>query len=211
MTTHLILASASPRRIEILENLGLTFTIQPSDQEEVTQSAQTPAEIVLELAKMKAERVMEIIFHSRKELLDCEELVFLAADTIVVLDGEVLGKPRDADDARLTLSRLSDNQHEVYSGVHVIHTQKAGNGHVINAKLHDFDSSQVIFTRLSSVEIESYIATGEPMDKAGSYAVQGIGSFMIASINGCYTNVIGLPVPRTVSLLRQCGLKIMGL
>jgi len=200
----IILASSSPRRIELMQNLGLRFEILPADIDEVTEHAQVPAEIVTELAFMKAKRVQEILQEKKSKLL-LQPHVILAADTIVVLEGDILGKPNDRDDAISMLTRLSKTCHEVFTGVHVIHR-----GENTTVAYQDVGVSKVYFRSLDRKEIESYVDTKEPMDKAGSYALQGIGAFLVEKIEGCPTNIIGLPVPRTVDLLRKCHVKIMG-
>jgi len=200
----IILASSSPRRIELMQNLGLRFEILPADIDEVTEHAQVPAEVVAELAYMKAKRVQEILQEKRSKLLT-QPHVILAADTIVVLEDDVLGKPEDRADAIAMLTRLSQTCHEVFTGVHVIH--KDGEKTIAH---HDVGVSKVFFRKLDKQEIESYVDTGEPMDKAGAYALQGIGAFLVEKIEGCPTNIIGLPIPRTVDLLRKCRIKIMG-
>ncbi|MBS1991615.1 MAG: septum formation inhibitor Maf [Cyanobacteria bacterium SZAS LIN-3] len=200
----IVLASASPRRIELMQNLGLRFEIIPADIDEVTEHAQIPAEIVAELAYLKAKRVQEIL-QEKKSKLRLQPHVILAADTIVVLDGEVLGKPDNKEHAVEMLTRLSGTCHEVFTGVHVIHQSEGS-----TEAYHDVGMSKVFFRQLQKSEIESYVATKEPMDKAGAYALQGIGAFLVEKIEGCPSNIIGLPVPKTVALLRRCGLKVMG-
>jgi len=170
----------------------------------VTEHAQVPAEVVTELAYMKAKRVQEILQEKKSKLL-LQPHVILAADTIVVLEGDVLGKPEDRVDAIAMLSRLSQTCHEVYTGVHVIHQDEEK-----TVAYQDVGLSKVFFRKLDKKEIEAYVDTKEPMDKAGAYALQGIGAFLVEKIEGCATNIIGLPVPRTVDLLRKCRIKIMG-
>jgi len=208
MTKHrnpeIILASSSPRRIELLQNLGLRFEILPADIDEVTEHAQVPAEIVTELAYLKARRVQELLVEKRSKLIK-QPHVILAADTIVVLNGEVLGKPVDRADAIAMLIKLSQTCHEVFTGVHVIDCTGER-----TVSYQDVGVSKVYFRKLEKTEIEHYVDTGEPMDKAGSYALQGIGAFLVERIEGCSTNIIGLPVPRTVALLRKCRVRILG-
>jgi septum formation protein len=199
----IILASSSPRRIELMQNLGLRFEILPADIDEVT-SAQGPAEIVTDLAYLKAKRVKELL-NEKKGNLAKQPYVILAADTIVVLDGDVLNKPNDRDDAIAMLTRLSHRCHEVFTGVHLIHCQAEG-----TVSYQDVGVSKVYFRQLQKREIEHYVDTKEPMDKAGAYALQGIGAFLVEKIEGCPTNIIGLPISRTVALLRQCQISILG-
>lgn len=218
MTKKLIvLASGSPRRIDILTDLALDFIIRASDEDEIVKDTMTPSDVVLELARAKAERVLFLLEHepteTEKARLDqADELIILAADTIVVFDQKILGKPKDVPDACKMLASLAGNMHVVFTGVQVLHLGKqAGETrwHVLES-MSDVDESRVFFDPLTTEEIESYVATGEPMDKAGSYAVHGIGSFMVAKIDGCHTNVIGLPVPKTIKMLRKAGIKVMG-
>ncbi|CAN5244166.1 Maf family nucleotide pyrophosphatase [soil metagenome] len=199
----LILASSSPRRIDLIKNLGLQFEILPSDLDEIVNPAFTPGEVVADLAKSKAERVLELL----RERADATALnhVILAADTIVVFEGDILGKPQDREHAIAMLTRLVGHSHEVYTGVHVISiNQSAVSAH------HDIEIAKVEFRKLSAIEIANYVDSKEPMDKAGSYALQGIGAFMINKIEGSPSNIIGLPVVRTLGLLRKCGVEIMG-
>ncbi len=200
----IILASSSPRRIELMQNLGLRFEILPADIDEVTEHAQVPAEIVTELAYMKAKRVQEL-FVSKKSRLIKKPHVILAADTIVVLEGDVLGKPTDTADAIAMIFRLSGKCHEVFTGVHVINYRSEG-----TVSYQDVGVSKVYFRQLQKGEIEHYVDTKEPMDKAGAYALQGIGAFLVEKIEGCPTNIIGLPIARTIALLRKCEISILG-
>jgi septum formation protein len=170
----------------------------------VTEHAQVPAEVVTELAYLKAKRVKELLSESRSNLSQ-QPHVILAADTIVVLNGDVLGKPRDRNDAIAMLTRLSQCCHEVFTGVHVINCRAEG-----TVSYQDVGVSKVHFRHLQKNEIEHYVDTREPMDKAGAYALQGIGAFLIEKIEGCPTNIIGLPIARTVALLRKCQIRILG-
>ncbi|MFA6208151.1 MAG: nucleoside triphosphate pyrophosphatase [Candidatus Obscuribacterales bacterium] len=201
---NLVLASSSPRRIELVKNLGLKFEILPSDLDEVVNPALTPGEVVADLAQSKAARVQELI-QERGGATAQGHHVILAADTIVVFEGDILGKPTDRDHAIAMLTRLVGNIHEVYTGVHVISVnQKEVVAH------HEIEVAKVEFRQLSASEIANYVDSKEPMDKAGSYALQGIGAFMINKIEGSPSNIIGLPLVRTINLLRQCGVQIMG-
>jgi len=199
----IILASSSPRRIELLQNLGLRFEILPADIDEITLF-EKPAEIVEDLAFLKAQRVQEILL-TKKTSLAKQPHVILAADTIVVKGENVLGKPRDREDAIAMLTSLSGSCHEVFTGIHVIHSRPEGS---LSYRAHDL--SKVYFRTLQNSEIESYVETREPMDKAGAYALQGIGAFLVEKIEGCPTNIIGLPIARTVELLRRCQITVMG-
>lgn len=190
----LILASASPRRAELLRRLGLDFLVVPSRcRETVLASASSPAEAVLCAARAKAEEV------SRRY----PEALVIAADTIVACSGRLLGKPRDAEEAREMLRLLSGRWHEVWTGVVVCH--RASGRSAEEAVL-----TRVCFRDLTEAEIEGYIATGEPFDKAGSYAIQGYGGLLVERIEGCYTNVVGLPLTRLALMLRGFGVELFG-
>lgn len=218
MTKKLVvLASGSPRRIDILTDLGLDFIIRASDEDEIVKEAVTPPDVVRELARAKADRVVFLLEQQPDEaekarLAQADELIVLAADTIVVFDQKILGKPKDVPDACKMLASLAGNMHVVFTGVELVHLARQADkaGWRVIERMSDVDESRVYFDPLTTVEIESYVATGEPMDKAGSYAVHGIGSFMVAKIDGCHTNVIGLPVPKTIKMLRKAGIKVMG-
>ena len=177
----LILASGSPRRKEILETMGLSYIIDVSDADESFQG--DPEAMVLELSKRKAEAVA--VKH--------ENAIILAADTLV-FGSEVLGKPRDAKDAARMLRALSDNWHSVYTGVTMINTHT---GKTISRA----DATRVHFVRLSDAEIDAYVATSEPLDKAGAYGIQGMGGMFIDKIEGSYSNVVGLPMALVRSML----------
>lgn len=180
----LVLASASPRRREILNNLGYDFTVRPSNAEEIIDENQTPAETVESLASQKAQSVA---------LSAADDEIVLGADTVVVYDGKILGKPRDKKDAENMLHMLSGKTHEVYTGVCLADR---------NGVLNCFSvCTKVKFYPLSDDEITRYIDSGEPMDKAGSYGIQGKGCYLIEGIEGDYFNVVGLPAARTARAL----------
>ena len=182
----LILASKSPRRRELLRQLGEEeFEILPAVGEETAPAGLTPAELVEALSRQKAAEVAE--------KAGAEDII-LAADTVVALDGRVLGKPATEREAFEMLSALSGRRHEVYTGV----TVRRG-----ACVLTDSVETSVFFRTLTSEEIRAYIATGEPMDKAGAYGIQGRAAVFIPRIEGDYSNVVGLPVCRTAELLRQ--------
>jgi septum formation protein len=186
----LILASASPRRRELLEGLGVRFTVRSADLDETPLPGEDPETTVLRLAREKA---------------GCQahpgELV-LAADTDVVLDGELLGKPRDPADARRMLARIAGREHTVLSAVAL---EEPGR----NRRAAAMAASLVRMTAMTPERIEWYVATGEPLDKAGSYAVQGIGALLVEEIFGSYTNVVGLPLPLTWRLFQELGYELM--
>lgn len=196
MTTNtpkkLILASSSPRRKELLGTLGLSFTVQSSDVDETTEAGLAPQEIVEELALRKASAISSQL----------DDGLVLGSDTIVVLDGQVLGKPADEADAFRMLSALQGREHTVYSGVALIDAQ-TGRREVTHSR------TQVHIRPLSDTEIKAYIATGEPMDKAGSYAIQGIGATLVESITGDYFTVVGLPLCLTASMLARFGVNVL--
>ncbi len=183
---RLILASGSPRRRELLDRLGFTFTVRPAVIDESPQDGELPSEYVLRLAGAKAQAIAEP-----------GELV-LAADTVVVVDEELLGKPRDAADAHRMLRRLSGREHAVVTGVAICDRQRALQVAVV-------ESTVVCFAELAEEEIAWYVETGEPLDKAGAYAVQGLGALFVEAIDGNYSNVVGLPLPATYRLLRHAG------
>jgi septum formation protein len=179
----LVLASQSPRRSEILRLAGIPFTVRAGDVDESVQSAESPAEYVQRLAEAKAYAI---------EAADGETV--LGADTTVVIDGEILAKPADAADACRMLARLSGRRHEVLTGICL----RRG-GHAIR----DCATTGVVFAALSDAEIDEYVASGEPMDKAGAYAIQGLASKFVERIDGDYFNVMGLPVALVYRLLRD--------
>lgn len=181
---NFILASASPRRRELFELADLSFKVVPSQVEEVI-TKEIPEEIVEELATQKAEDVWEQT--GRKE-------VVVGADTIVAYKNEILGKPQNEEDAFRMLSMLSGQTHQVYTGVCVIR----------NGKKHTFfEKTDVSFYQLEEEEIRHYIATKEPMDKAGSYGIQGKASVFIKEIKGDYYNVVGFPIARFLQEMKQ--------
>lgn len=199
----IVLASTSPRRKDLLTALGLTFQVQPSTIDEIMDPDLEPERLVLNLARQKTEDVFNSL--TRKPVT--ERLLVLGADTIVVLDGKFLGKPTDRADAIAMLKRLSGRAHEVYTGVSLIVKEEDGSTN----ESQSCERSTVYFRNLEDRELEAYVDTGEPMDKAGAYALQGIGAALIEKIEGSHTNIVGLPIPNVVSLLRDCGYPILGL
>jgi septum formation protein len=190
-STPLILASSSPRRRELLQGLGLDFTVVTSDVDETTDSHLAPAEVVEQLALRKAGAVAKKV----------EKGIVLGSDTIVVLDGQILGKPSDESDAFRMLSALQGREHTVYSGVALIDAA-SGRSEVAH------NATRVMIRPMTEQEINAYIATGEPMDKAGSYAIQGIGATMVEGIVGDYFTVVGLPLHLTAKLLARFGVSL---
>lgn len=183
----MILASQSPRRRELLGQMGFSFTVRPAKGEELPHPELTPAQLVEELARQKALEVS-----AEAEADD----VVVAADTVVAIDGKVLGKPHDKVHAAQMLSALSGREHTVYTGVAV----KRG-----ETLLVEHEATQVRFRPLTEREIDLYIQTGEPMDKAGSYGIQGYGALLVEGIRGDYFNVVGLPICRLGRMLAQVG------
>ena len=183
----MILASQSPRRRELLGQMGFSFTVRPAKGEELAHPELTPAQLVEELARQKA---LEVSAEA------ASDDVVVAADTVVAIDGVVLGKPRDKAHAAEMLSALSGREHTVYTGVAV----KRG-----ETLLVEHEATQVRFRPLTEREIDLYIQTGEPMDKAGSYGIQGCGALLVEGIRGDYFNVVGLPICRLGRMLAQVG------
>jgi septum formation protein len=186
---RLILASKSPRRRYLLRQAGLKFDVIPSSVDEERLPLEDPAAYVQSLSHAKADQI------ARRY----PDLWVLGADTIVVIDGKILGKPENLDAARIMLRRLSAQTHQVFTG-YAIRSISAGIDHRATA------CTDVTFKELSDEEIEWYVHTGEPFDKAGAYAIQGIGSFLVKRINGSYTNVVGLPVCEVVEYLIKAGM-----
>lgn len=182
----LILASASPRRADLLRAAGISFTVEAAEIDEDPLAGEPPDRYVLRVARDKAEAVV-----CRKS----GNLV-LAADTTVVVGGAILGKPANDGEARTMLQRLSGRDHEVLTGVVL------RNG---SREFSAVECTRVHFLPITAEEIDRYIESGEPHDKAGAYAIQGLASRFIARLDGSYTNVVGLPVKRVCSLLREAG------
>lgn len=182
----LILASESPRRKRLLQSVGIDFLVEPSKAEEPEDVSAAPVEVAEKLAHLKARSVSAAF----------PEYWVLAADTIVVLDDRIFGKPNDASDAARMLGELSGRVHEVITGICLRNT---------NRKVLRTGSvgTRVRFKPLTIAEIEAYIRTKEPMDKAGAYGIQGIGAFLVKSIEGSYTNVVGLPLCETIEWLME--------
>jgi septum formation protein len=191
---RLILASASPRRRELLGRLGLPFEVWPSGAEEPIAPGVPGSALATMLALLKAKSVA-----GQVRARGVTPAVVLGADTLVVVDGRPLGKPASRDEARSMLRALRGRGHEVVTGVALV---GSGDGRETVAAV----TSHVVMRPYGEPEIEAYVATGEPDDKAGAYAVQGVGGRLVARVEGCYTNVVGLPLGTTARLLRAFGL-----
>jgi septum formation protein len=187
----LILASSSPRRRQLLEQIGLTFTIESADIDERLQPGEAPAKYVQRLALEKAQAVWE---RHRNEDASSDPILVLGADTAVVLDGEVLGKPIDTADARRMLELLSGRTHQVLTGIAAVSR---------NGMVSEVEITQVFFDLIEEPELVHYLMSSEPMDKAGAYGIQGYAARWIPRIEGCYFNVMGLPLARTIALLAR--------
>lgn len=184
----LVLASASPRRQMLLSSLGIHFSIIPCTQKEPTpKQTEDPAAYVKRTAKFKAQNVARIK----------PQAAILAADTVVILDTAILGKPKDRKQALMMLSQLNGRSHEVLTACYLILPEQQSYEFCIRSVVHFADWSEEILT--------AYAATDEPMDKAGAYALQGIGGFLIDRIDGSHSNVIGLPMSQTTNILLQAG------
>jgi septum formation protein len=183
---QLVLASASPRRAELLRTAGYTFDVRPADVDETPRPAESPATYVLRVARDKAVAAAARIDPAENDVW------ILAADTVVVVDGQILGKPSDDADARRMLTMLSGAVHEVLTAVVVRHA---------GSETCEVVSTRVRFTELSTAEIDWYVRTGEPDGKAGAYAIQGVGSRFIDRIEGSWSNVVGLPVATVYRML----------
>jgi nucleoside triphosphate pyrophosphatase len=187
----LVLASSSPRRQELLRNAGITFTARPAGVPEVLRPGEPPLDYALRLARDKARAV-------RPQFASAD--MVLGADTIVVVDQHILEKPADADDAVRMLRLLSGRAHQVTTGVCLI-----GDGFE-DART---ETTAVTFDRITEEEIAMYVAHGEPVDRAGAYAIQGIASRWACRVEGCYFNVVGLPVPLVCRMLREHGASLL--
>jgi septum formation protein len=190
----LILASASPRRRDLLAACGIPFEIVPSMIDEHPLRDEQAAAYVRRLALAKAESVAQ--HHT--------EAVVLGADTTVTIDGLILAKPQSLDDARQMLHRLCGREHEILTGVAVVAGKMAGR--VGDRSAQAMVASRVLMRHFTAATIEWYIATGEPVDRAGAYAVQGLGGALVERVEGSYTNAVGLPLAETLALLRRFGI-----
>lgn len=187
---EIILASASPRRQELLRQVGVSFRVVPSGIDETVTTPMTPAHLVEHLALSKARDVA-----SRHP-----QALVVGADTIVVVDQLVLGKPKSREDAIAMIERLSGRDHVVMTGIALIQGDREEFAH---------EQTTVTFRALTRGEVERYVDSGEPMDKAGAYAIQGLGSTIVTGIHGDYFNVVGLPLCRTVQMLAHFGVEVL--
>ena len=183
---RIILASQSPRRRELLALIGIPHEVRPADIDERILPGEEPVPHAERLARVKAETI------ATRE----RDAVVIGSDTIVVLDGDILGKPDDTNDAKATLRRLSGRTHTVHTAVAVSRDGRTVSG---------VESVEVTFRQLTSEQIDAYVATGEPMDKAGAYGIQGRAAVFVERIDGSYTGVMGLPLFETARLLQQFG------
>jgi septum formation protein len=183
------LASASPRRRQLLELIGVPHVVTPADIDETPREAEPADEYVVRLAREKADAIWQRHV----------DLPVLAADTTVVVDGEILGKPESEDDARNMLGRLSGRAHIVHTGIAL---------RTVRGTRTDLSSTQVSFAALTPAAIHAYWASGEPQGKAGAYAIQGLGAVFVNAVHGSYTGVMGLPLFETAQLLREAGIAV---
>ena len=196
MKDRIILASASPRRSELLKQAGLSFAVIPSKSKETITSTH-PAEVVEELSSQKAWEVADRILRGGEDVTDFD--VVIGADTVVAVDHQILGKPVDHDDAANMIGMLQGRVHQVYTGVTLI--VKGAKGNIRTRTFHE--RTDVDVCPMTDDEIEDYISTPEPYDKAGAYGIQGSFGIYISGIHGCYYNVVGLPISRLVHELED--------
>lgn len=187
----IILASASPRRRELLEQIGCRFSIMESSVSEINSGIVEPQEIVMRNAVCKARDIAGKCVSSA---------AVIGADTLVFADGRVLGKPEDEASAKEMLAFLSGKRHEVYTGIAVVKDGRCWS---------DYEKTSVDMAKISNAEAEAYIRTGEPLDKAGAYAIQGRAAIFVRGINGSYSNVVGLPLHCLANLCRKAGIALL--
>jgi len=190
---RIVLASASPRRLELLRQMGVEPDVRPASLSEESLTGETPWAQALRLAEAKGRAVAD------RFAGDGPSTVVLAADTVVVVDGICLGKPASEEQARAMLRRLSGRTHEVLTGVWLRRTDDGRSASLV-------ETSRVRFHSCSESVVRWYVATGEPMDKAGAYAVQGLGAVLVAEVVGSWTNVVGLPMEKLAPMLNRIGL-----
>lgn len=198
--TRIVLASSSPRRRELLSALGVSFEVLPPAVEEQPLPGETPAGFALRAAREKAEAARQ-----RLDAADRRPVLIIAADTVVVSEGRILGKPADADEAVSMLRSLSGREHVVITGVYILLLR---NGRIEREELYSV-RTVVLFRELDENEIRAYVSTGEPLDKAGAYAAQGIGRSLIRRVEGSYTNVVGLPLAEVAQSLKRFGIPFL--
>ena len=189
---NIILASKSPRRKELLENIGLKFSIKPADIEEVHRDLTDFGDIVIDLAEQKADVIKEKMFHDR---------IIIASDTIVVINGKILNKPIDREDAFNMLKLLSGNIHSVFTSLYVYDGYE-------KETIKKYSETKVEFYELTDEQISDYLDTDEPFDKAGAYGIQGYGSKFIKKIDGCFFSVMGFPIPLFSQEMYKLGYKL---
>lgn len=195
-TRHVVLASTSPRRRELLASLHIPFEVMPSDADETTPNHWTPEQIVMELALRKAKAVLATLEPASRQD------VIMGSDTIVVLDGQVLGKPKDEAEAASMLRSLQGRSHHVYTAVACIDAA-TGRSEI------EYRSTLVTMKALTEEEIVAYAKTGEGLDKAGAYAIQGLGAIFVTGIEGCYFSVVGLPLSLVSEMLGRFGIRVL--
>ena len=203
---QIILASASPRRKELLEQIGLEFEICPAKGEEIITST-VPEEVVQELSRQKAEEVAAMVSsykEKHEELMTPQELIVIGADTVVAMDNQILGKPKDEEDAVRMLTMLSGNTHSVYTGVTIVVVDEKNRA----GEISFYEKTDVTMCPMSTEEIQWYVGTGEPMDKAGAYGIQGKCAIFVNEIKGDYNNVVGLPVSHLYQELKRLGIDL---
>lgn len=191
MKQQLILASKSPRRVELMRQIGLQFTVCPANIDESVEAGLKPAEAVALISRRKA---LEICRQHSKEA------IVVACDTVVACDDRIFGKPNGPEDAAAMLRALSGRTHMVYSGLTVSRNAEA---------VTITECTEVTFRSLTDVEILAYVQSGEPMDKAGAYGIQGLGAVLVEKINGDYYNVVGLPLCQLMQMLRSFGVELL--
>jgi len=192
IVSKIVLASTSPRRAELLKQIGVEFELATGNVQERPHPDEAPPDYITRLARAK------VVAVARQR----EAGLIIGADTIVVLDGQLLGKPEDAVDAERMLKSLSGRWHAVMTGVALYDVAS-------RQEVADFDKTLVKFARLTNLEIDWYIKTGEPMDKAGAYGIQGLGGLFVDEIAGNYYNVVGLPLPLVYRLARRLGYSLL--
>ena len=193
---EIVLASASPRRLQLLQQIGVSAQVQPVPVEEVLLAGELPLDFIQRLALEKARAGFKLMSEQGVKI------PVLGSDTIVELDGEVFGKPADIEQAVLMLTKLSGRVHNVHTAVAVKNTE---------AEFSALSSSQVEFAVLLDEVIEAYVASGEPLDKAGAYGIQGLAAQFVKNLNGSYSGVMGLPLFETAELLAKVHVKTLGL